>query len=60
MSATATPEMRGVMGEAAGCPELAVADAIDTSFDLPLHRLRNGWCDGIVKATGSSCGRFIG
>jgi hypothetical protein len=33
------------MGEAAGCPELAVADAIDTSFDLPLHRLRDGWCD---------------
>jgi len=33
------------MGEAAGCPELAVADAIDTSFDLPLHRFRDGGCD---------------
>ena len=27
-----------------GPPELAVADAIDTSFDLPLHRLRNRGC----------------
>ena len=37
-------EMRGVMGEAAGRPELAVADAIDPGFDLPLHRFRDGWC----------------
>ena len=36
--------MRGVMGEAAGCPELTVADAIDTSFDLPLHLLGNRGC----------------
>ena len=37
-------EMRGVMGEAAGCPELAVADAIDPDLDLLLHRFRDGWC----------------
>src|SRR6516164_8271421 len=37
--------MRGVMGEAAGCPELAVADAIDPNLDLLLHRFRDGWCD---------------
>jgi len=30
------------MGEAAGRPELAVADAIDSRFDLLLHRLRDG------------------
>src|SRR5215471_7753966 len=37
--------MRGVMGEASSRPELSIADAIDTSFDLPVHRLCNGWCD---------------
>jgi len=33
--------MRGVMGEAAGRPELAVADAVDPGLDLLLHRYRN-------------------
>jgi len=35
-------EMRGVMGEAAGRPELAIADAIDPDLDLLLHRFRDG------------------
>ena len=38
-------EMRGIMGKAAGGPELAVADAIDTGFDLPVHRFRDRWGD---------------
>jgi hypothetical protein len=38
-------EMRGVMGEAAGCPELAIADAIDPGFELAPHGFRDGWCD---------------
>ena len=38
-------EMRGVMGKAVGCPELAVADAIDTGFDLPVHRFGDNWRD---------------
>jgi hypothetical protein len=33
-------EMRGVVREAAGGPELAVADAVDADLDLFLHRLR--------------------
>ena len=36
-------EVRRVMGQAAGCPELAVAYAIDRDLDLPPHRFRNGW-----------------
>jgi hypothetical protein len=36
-------EMRRVMGQAASCPELAVAYAIDRNLDLPPHRFRNGW-----------------
>jgi hypothetical protein len=43
-------EMRGVMGEAAGRLEFAVADAIDPGLDLLPHRFRNAWrdlcCDG--------------
>ena len=38
-------EVRGVMSEATGRPELAIADAIDPGFDLPPHRFRDGWCD---------------
>jgi hypothetical protein len=30
------------MGEAAGRPELAVADAVDPGLDLFAHRFRNG------------------
>jgi hypothetical protein len=33
------------MGEAAGRPKLAVADAIDPDLGLPLHRFRNSWRD---------------
>jgi len=29
------------MGEAAGRPEFAIADAIDADLDLPLHRFRD-------------------
>jgi len=38
-------EMGGVVGEAAGRPELAVADAIDPDLDLPPHYFRDGWRD---------------
>src|SRR5215472_16857468 len=35
-------EVRGVMGQAASRPELAVADAIDPDLNLPLHHFRDG------------------
>ena len=38
-------EMRGVMGEAAGGPELAVADAIDPDLDLSSYCFRDSWRD---------------
>jgi len=34
-------EVRGVMGEAAGRPELTIANAIDSGLDLFPHRFRN-------------------
>ena len=38
-------EMRGVIVECAGRPELAVANAIDPGLNLPPHRFRDGRCD---------------
>jgi len=51
-------EMRGVMGEAAGCPELAIADAVDPSLDLLPHRRRNGWRDLCGDGRGSMTSAF--
>ena len=41
------------MGEAAGRPELAVADAVDPDLDLPSYCFRDSWRDLPAMTAGS-------